>query len=189
MESGKAAARAAWIAEMDRRRKLALTYFHPRLHAPEAAALRREREVFWDRRLMVYLFPDRATLDRCRAACEALDAKSAADERARLEAAGYDLDAQPQTPPTARPRVFTLRLRRAFPVGATIGATPGRIAEGYPPFLRVLHVARVVLPHTELLGTRELQEVFVMTCEEAPPPAPTAPLAQDEAIDRLEDEA
>ena len=82
---------AAFVEEMSRRRKLALTYFHPRLHAPAAAQLRRERNVVWDRRLGVYLFPDRATLDRCRAACEALDARAAADERARLEAAGYDV--------------------------------------------------------------------------------------------------
>ena len=57
-----------WVAEMTRRRKLALSYFHPRLHSPETAALRRSRDVVWDRRLGVYLFPDRETLDRCRAA-------------------------------------------------------------------------------------------------------------------------
>lgn len=175
---------AAFVEEMSRRRKLALTYFHPRLHAPAAAQLRRERNVVWDRRLGVYLFPDRATLDRCRAACEALDARAAADERARLEAAGYDVpEAMPEAAPPLPLRLFTIRKRRAVPVGAILHATPARIAEGYPAHLRVVSVKTVLLPAAPTLGTRDPQEVYVMTCEEAQPPAPA------EAIDRLEDEA
>lgn len=163
---------AAWVAEMARRRKLALTYFHPKLHAPEAAKLRRSRDVVWDRRFGVYLFPDRDMLDRCRAACEALDRATAAEETARLEAAGYDVDTGAKRTATPPPRQYTLRLRRSFPVGAVVRVTPERQAEGYPPFLRVLRVTPVLLPSSILADTSDLQQVFVILCEAALPPEP-----------------
>jgi hypothetical protein len=151
-----------WVAEMTRRRKLALSYFHPRLHSPEAAALRRSRDVVWDRRLGVYLFPDRETLDRCRAACEALDAAAAREEDARREAMGFELT--PPVPAPPAPQVYTLRQRRAAPVGAVLQASLARIAEGYPPQLRVVRIVTVPLPHSPILGTRDLQQVYVITC-------------------------
>lgn len=167
---------AAWVAEMTRRRKLALSYFHPRLHAPEAARMRRSRDVVWDRRLGVYLFPDRDMLDRCRAACEALDRAAAAEETARLEAAGYEVDATAKPAATPPPRQVTLRLRRSFPVGKVIAATPERLAEGYPPFLRVLRVTPVLLPLSVLADTSDLQQVYVIVCEAVEMPAHTRKL-------------
>lgn len=83
-------------------------------------------------------------------------------EDARREAMGFELT--PPVPAPPAPQVYTLRQRRPAPVGALLQASPARIAEGYPPQLRVVRVVTVPLPHSPILGTRDLQQVYVITC-------------------------
>lgn len=112
----------AFRAEADRRRRLALSLRDPRLYDVRQR-LRLELDAFHDAYLGVWLFPDR-------------DA---------LEAARTMISAGTPSPPAPTP-MRELRTRLAVRVGGVYTTPPHRVAEGWPPRVRVERVRDVTLP-------------------------------------------
>lgn len=113
--------REEFIAECTRRRRLGFTVADPRTCDLAWRKPMQELGGLWDKRLRVWLMPDREAIDRAAA-----------------------LLATPAPPP--RPRVFEIRTRREVAPGGPYRSPAERIADGYPPAFVVEHVRRVNMP-------------------------------------------